>query len=61
MNMANDEIIELLKAEPNKIYLVGGIIRDIILNRENHDKDIIVTDEEAKSFAQRFAKKHDGT
>ena len=61
MNMANDEIIELLKAEPNKIYLVGGIIRDIILNRENHDKDIIVIDEDAKSFAKRFSEKHNAT
>lgn len=61
MNMANDEIIELLKAEPNKIYLVGGIIRDLILNRENHDKDIIVIDEDAKSFAKRFSEKHNAT
>lgn len=54
-------IINLLKAEKNNIYLVGGVVRDVILNRENHDKDIIVIDEEAKSFAQRFAKKHNGT
>lgn len=54
-------IINLLKAEKKDIYLVGGVVRDIILGRENHDKDIIVMDEEAKSFAQRFAKKHDGT
>lgn len=54
-------IINLLKAEKNNIYLVGGVVRDVILNRENHDKDIIVIDEEAKSFAQRFAEKHNGT
>lgn len=54
-------IIKLLKDEGNKIYLVGGVVRDIILNRENHDKDIIVMDEEAKTFAERFAQKHDGT
>lgn len=54
-------IINLLKAEKNNIYLVGGVVRDIILNRENHDKDIIVMDEEAKSFAQKFAQKHNAT
>lgn len=61
MNMANDKIIELLKSEPNEIYLVGGVVRDIFLNRKNYDKDIIVCDEDAKSFANRLAQKYDGT
>lgn len=61
MNMANDKIIQLLKDEGKKIYLVGGVVRDVILNRENHDKDIIVIDEEAKIFAQKFSQKHNAT
>lgn len=61
MNMANDEIIELLKSEPNEIYLVGGVVRDVFLNRKNYDKDIIVCNEDAKTFAIRFAQKHSGT
>lgn len=61
MNMANDKIIELLKSEPNEIYLVGGVVRDVFLNRKNYDKDIIVCDEDAKTFATRFTQKHGGT
>ncbi|MBR3890013.1 CCA tRNA nucleotidyltransferase [bacterium] len=61
MNMANDKIIELLKSEPNEIYLVGGVVRDVFLNHKNYDKDIIVCDEDAKTFATRFAQKHGGT
>ena len=61
MNMENDKIIQLLKEENNKIYLVGGVVRDYILGRKNYDKDIIVIDEEAKIFAQRFAQKHSAT
>ena len=61
MNMENDKIIQLLKEENNKIYLVGGVVRDYILGRKNYDKDIIVIDEEAKNFAQRFAQKHSAT
>ena len=61
MNMENDKIIQLLKEENNKIYLVGGVVRDYILGRKNYDKDIIVIDEDAKNFAQRFAQKHSAT
>lgn len=56
-----DNIIELIKSEGNKVYLVGGVVRDFILGRENHDKDIIVMDEEAKDFAQKFAQHNDAT
>lgn len=59
MNLANSFVLDLLKSEPYEIYLVGGIIRDTFLNKENHDKDIIVCDIDAKIFAQKFADKYD--
>ena len=37
-------------------YLVGGIVRDIILRRKNLDLDIVV-EADAKVFAQKLAKK----
>jgi tRNA nucleotidyltransferase/poly(A) polymerase len=60
MNMVNDKVISILNSEPNEIYLVGGVVRDLFLNRENHDKDIIVVDEDARTFAKRLADKHNG-
>ncbi len=60
MNLGNDYIIELLKKTGNEIYLVGGVVRDILLGRENHDKDIIVVDVSAKEFAEKFATDNDG-
>ena len=58
MNLANSFVLDLLKSESYEIYLVGGIIRDTFLNKENHDKDIIVCDIDAKIFAQKFADKY---
>ena len=55
MNLENNYILNLLKQTGNEIYLVGGVVRDIYLNRPNHDKDIIVVDMPAKDFAQKFA------
>ncbi|MCM1265268.1 MAG: HD domain-containing protein [Candidatus Gastranaerophilales bacterium] len=60
MNLENDYILNLLKKTGNEIYLVGGVVRDILLKRENHDKDIIVTDVSAKDFALKFSSDNDG-
>ncbi|MGD2124747.1 MAG: CBS domain-containing protein [Desulfobacteraceae bacterium] len=40
------------------VYLVGGIVRDIILKRENLDVDIVIEGDGIK-FAQEFAGHHD--
>lgn len=48
---------DLAKEENTKIYLVGGFVRDLILNRERTDIDILVIGsgvEFAKKFAERF-------
>jgi tRNA nucleotidyltransferase (CCA-adding enzyme) len=39
-------------------YLVGGLVRDILLKRENLDVDIVVEGDGIK-FAQEFASEHD--
>ena len=59
----NDKLIKQIKtfAGNTKVLLVGGIIRDFCLGKENHDKDIIVVNKDAKIFAQKFAKELDAT
>jgi len=59
MNLENDLIIELLKKTKHEIYLVGGVVRDYFLEKETHDKDIIICDIEAKTFAKEFADNND--
>lgn len=39
----------------NEIYLVGGAVRDILLGKEILDRDLIVTDENAKDFSQKVS------
>ena len=53
-----DEIISLIKtcADNAEIYLVGGILRDFYLGKENFDKDIIVNKVDAEEFAKKLAK-----
>ncbi|MBP3820427.1 CCA tRNA nucleotidyltransferase [bacterium] len=52
----NDQILNNLSSFfDNKIYLVGGAIRDILLGKEIVDRDLIVTDEDAKDFAIKVA------
>ena len=59
-----DSVIQLLKdsgiiAEEMgyKIYLVGGMVRDLLLHRENIDLDLVV-EGDGIEFAERFARKH---
>jgi tRNA nucleotidyltransferase (CCA-adding enzyme) len=40
------------------VYLVGGLVRDVILKRENLDVDIVIEGEGIK-FAQKFAAQYD--
>lgn len=58
----NDKIINLIKeyvSEHEKsaeIYLVGGVIRDFYLDKENFDKDIVVNKINTEKFAKNLAK-----
>lgn len=38
--ISNDEILSLLEEKGYKSYLVGGCLRDSLLNKESHDVDI---------------------
>lgn len=53
----NDKILNILSAEPNEIYLVGGAVRDFLLDKETLDRDIIVCDMDAREFSQKLAEK----
>lgn len=58
----NDEIINLIIEHAQKIskkaeiYLVGGAVRDFLLDKENFDKDIIFDKADAEVFAKSLAK-----
>ena len=58
----SDEILSKIeKTFPNEIYLVGGTVRDYYLGLESTDRDIIVMDEDAKSFSLKLAELFDAT
>ena len=53
----SDKILNLITQKTdNQIFIVGGTVRDYILNVETHDRDLIVTDEEAESFSLKLSK-----
>ena len=57
----NDEILNNIASFfPNKIYLVGGSVRDCFLGKDTFDRDLIVTDEDAGIFSQKVAEFFDG-
>ena len=39
----------------NEIYLVGGAVRDFLTDKDTTDRDIIVMDEDARTFALKLA------
>jgi len=54
--IANDEILNNLASFfDNGIWLVGGAVRDILLDKEILDRDLIVTDCGAKEFSLKVA------
>lgn len=58
----NDKILNNLASFfNNEIYLVGGSVRDILLEKELSDRDLIVTDTDAKDFALKTADFFEGT
>ena len=57
----DDEILNNIASFfPNKIYLVGGSVRDCFLGKDTFDRDLIVTDEDAGIFSQKVAEFFDG-
>lgn len=53
------KIIEISKAEPQGLYIVGGFVRDLILQRPSQDFDI-VAEGDAIKLAQTIARKLGG-
>lgn len=51
------DIAEMADNGGFKCYLVGGVVRDILLRKNNEDIDIVV-EGSAPDFARKFAKKH---
>ncbi len=45
----------------NKIYLVGGSVRDFLLGKDVFDRDLIVADAEAREFSLKVADFFNGT
>ena len=61
MDILNNDIIDKLRESGRKIYLVGGTVRDSLLNRKTYDRDLIVLDEDARVFSEKLAKVLDAT
>lgn len=53
-----DKILSKIAAEfsGNNIYVVGGTVRDYLMGKVSYDRDLIITDMEAKDFAQSLNK-----
>ena len=52
----NDEILNNIASFfDNDIYLVGGAVRDMLLGKGTVDRDLIVTDEDARIFSLKLA------
>lgn len=61
-SIKNDDILNNLASFfDNEIYLVGGAVRDAFLGKTTYDRDLFVTDEDAKSFSQKVAEFLGGT
>ncbi|ADD68298.1 Polynucleotide adenylyltransferase region [Denitrovibrio acetiphilus DSM 12809] len=64
MSVMPDRVVDLLHdigrmgdEQGFKCYLVGGVVRDILLRKNNEDIDIVV-EGSAPAFAKKFAAKH---
>lgn len=51
-----DEILNNISSFfPNQVYLVGGSVRDYLLGKSTFDRDLIVVDEDARTFSLKVA------
>lgn len=58
----SDEILNKIESNfDNEIYLVGGAVRDFALAKETFDRDLIVTDEDARIFSEKLAELFDAS
>lgn len=58
----SDEILtRISNIFDNEIYLVGGAVRDFLLGKTTYDRDLIVLDEDAKTFAKKIAELFEAT
>jgi len=55
----DDEVIKLIKPfiKNTDIYIVGGFVRDILMNKKSPDRDLIVCDSDVKEFSEKLTKK----
>lgn len=52
----NDDILNNIASFfENKVYLVGGSVRDFLLDKTSLDRDLVVVDEDAGIFAKKVA------
>ena len=58
----NDEILKSILPILKKYntYLVGGYVRDLLLNKTTNDRDIVIFDEKAKNLAFEIQKQLEG-
>ena len=61
-SIKNDDILNNLASffPDNEIYLVGGSVRDILLGKTFFDRDLIVTDCDAREFSLKVCEFFDG-
>lgn len=53
--ITSDKILSKITAAcENEIYIVGGTVRDFLTGKESLDRDIIVSDEDARDFALKI-------
>lgn len=56
----SDKILsDIINSCDNEIYLVGGCIRDFLMDKASYDRDLIVIDENAKEFSLKIQKLFD--
>ncbi len=56
----NDKILNIISEEfDNDVFVVGGAVRDFVLNKSVLDRDLIVCDCHAKDFALKLADRFD--
>ena len=60
-SIKNDEVLNNISSFfDNEIYLVGGSVRDSILGKLSLDRDLVVTDTEARDFSLKITEFFNG-
>lgn len=55
----NDDVIKLIKPYLTNVeaYIVGGFVRDILMNKKSHDRDLIICNCDVEKFSRELADK----